>query len=107
MKPLIGLVLFLILASQADARCRLFRRRCVPPAPAIVVVEEPIVKLKDVYAEVARRADTPNQKINASEVSRVLASFFSVLNDFSPTQVSQIIADGLKRADQRDSKPKR
>lgn len=67
----------------------------------------PKVRLADVYAEVARRADTKNQKINASEVSRVLASFFSTLNDYNPTQAAQIVADGLRRADQRDSKPKR
>ncbi len=57
--------------------------------------------LNDVYNEVAFRSDTDGLQINAVETKRVLACFFDVLEDFSPAEAFDFVAQGLKRAGAR------
>lgn len=102
---ILTIVLLAVIAPQADA-CRFRLRRCrvAPPAAKTAEAPMPKVKLKDVYAEVSRRADTAGTKINAAETSRVLAKFFDVLSEYKPAQAVQIVADGLKAAQKRKAK---
>ena len=57
--------------------------------------------LNSIYNEVSRRADTAGLKISAAESSRVLATFFDLLEDLDPREAFAIVADGLKKAGAR------
>ena len=54
------------------------------------------VSLRDIYNEVARRADTEGLEINVAETKRVLACFFDVLENQAPADAFYFIAKGLK-----------
>lgn len=59
------------------------------------------VSLNDIYNKVAARANTSGLEINAAETKRVLACFFDVLEDQSPSAAFDVIAKALKRAGER------
>jgi hypothetical protein len=63
--------------------------------------------LNQVYAEVARRADTDKTKINAAEVSRALACFFTVVNELEPCCAMGILERGFRVAEQKKAKAKK
>lgn len=56
------------------------------------------VKLKDAYAKTAAHADTVKQGIDAATTSRVLATFFGVLDGHSTEEVVGLIQQGLAKA---------
>lgn len=51
--------------------------------------------LNELYAEVARHADTLGTKIDVADVSRVCASLFSVLVKCPAEEAATLIARGL------------
>lgn len=61
------------------------------------------MKISEFYDAVAAKADTENQKINAADVRRVLACAFDELNDQSPSEMADTIANGLKASERRGS----
>lgn len=60
--------------------------------------------IKDFYAAVAAEADTDKQKINASEVSRVLSVAFGILVKHDAATVAAIVAKGLETAAKKAAK---
>lgn len=62
--------------------------------------------LNEAYAEVARRADTAKTKINAAEVSRVLACFFEVMNELDPCCAMAVLERGFRVAEKKKANRK-
>ena len=62
------------------------------------------MNLKDFYTAVATEADTDKQKINASEVSRVLSVAFGILVKHDAATVTAVIAKGLETAAKKAAK---
>lgn len=56
------------------------------------------MNIKQLADEVARRADTPKQRINVADVSRVLKSVFGVLSELPAAECQKLVADGLAKA---------
>jgi hypothetical protein len=54
--------------------------------------------LTELYSEVARRADTPNQKIDVTETSRVSSLLFRVLSEMPSDKMLMLIGHGLQVA---------
>ncbi len=59
--------------------------------------------LTDFYNEVARHADTPTQKIGASETKRVLAVAFSILHKMEVAEAMLVLTKGLEQAKKKAS----
>lgn len=57
------------------------------------------MKLTDFYSEVASRADTDKTEINVADTSRVLKVAFEVLNELPVSEVFDVIAKGMARAE--------
>ncbi len=58
----------------------------------------PPATLTELYSEVARRADTPNQKIDVAEVSRVSSILFRVLSEMPNDKVLLLVGHGIQVA---------
>ena len=54
--------------------------------------------LKELYDEVARRADTPKLKVTAADVSRVISQMFGVLAEQETDEALALLAKGLAKA---------
>ena len=55
------------------------------------------IGLKDFYDEIARRADTDTQKINAADVSRVLRVAGDFLKTLSAAQLVDLLDDWFEK----------
>lgn len=64
------------------------------------------MKLADLCAEVARRADTApkGSHVTAADCSRVIAVLFDVLGELPPSGVAGVLAKGLESAEKRRAK---